>query len=894
MYMNYENIKRLAGEHNIDDFTDLQELSFTNENFYNEKRDLFIIGKTSSGKTLIPQLSYQMALNAAYAENLPLPKMLFVVPYRALAAQKCDEMISFYHNRELKIVQSTGEFRQHDPLICRGEVNIAVVISEKVFLFASKDRSFLSKYDFLVLDEIGLINHSERGVTMDFILFWARYQRDFCGNPRIFALGTPFYDWTAYIDKYNFIEIKDNTRPVDLDMTAIFYSKKNIIKVEGNCDFVHEAHIMPQKQIDSLKKNFKENAGITCYETTSRCLLSEPALTDFNKRCPKTNQKCSNMIEILPKGSIVSDHIILKICKEHLKKGHQILIFINNRVKVMQLCGFLYKELKNMLPEVPSEEECRADVLKECGLESDDVFGIMEYDHTYSLNDVYYQAFKSGICFHSAAMPNELRTYVEKNFLEQRKVRIVCSTETLAFGINSSVDVVIVADLYKQEAGEIRRLTSNEYYNYVGRSGRLRTDTKLTDINGYVYTLVQQNQEENYRKIHEDCTSPKILYSMFHEDNGEFMPFYLVNLLPTNNETGMTMKQITESMSHMPGDGTIDRTQLKEKIKTALRFLIENNIVVSNRNPGRSQLTTEEQQDKYCLTVYGTRLRGFIIGREDYIKLHEAAQEYISGVFMTPNTVKFLYRLICTNHAETGLNSIFKDSNTLMDMDAVLKYIRLYANTENDSYKWLEAIDNPKRLFILAALLSWMNGDSPKHLYRNYGIHYALLSKFAQQIGYLIEIVNEMIPYILENITNSKPEIYSSIIENDEEYERQLAYLMRMNSNLFVSVYFGVNADILEQLRDYLQKTDGVPHTNRDKFIEDISTNNLNPGTARKLRKIVIRYKFFSEPPNINITDTEAVNNYNDQRDQYKRDVKNWEPQITAFFEEKTGLRFTE
>ena len=893
MYMNYENIKRLAGEHNIDDFTALQELSFTNENFYNEKKDLFIIGKTSSGKTLIPQLSYQLALDKAYTENLPLPKMLFVVPYRALAAQKCNEMISFYHNSELKIVQSTGEFRQHDPLICRGKVNIAVVISEKVFLFASKDPSFLSKYDFLVLDEIGLINNSERGVTMDFILFWARYQRDFFGKPRIFALGTPFYDWTAYIDKYDFIEIKDNTRPVNLDMTAVFYSKKNIIKVDGNCDFIHEAHIMPQKQIDRLKERFKENACITCYATASSCLLSEPALTDCREKCPKTNMKCSSMIEILPHKRGILEHILLKICKEHLNKGHQILIFINNRVKVMQLCGFLYKELKNILPEVPSEEDCKADVLKECGLESDDVFGIMEYDQTYSLDDCYYQAFKSGICFHSAAMPNELRTYVEKNFLERQNVRIVCSTETLAFGINSSVDVVIVADLYKQEAGEIRRLTSNEYYNYVGRSGRLRTNTKITDINGYVYTLVRNDQEENYNKIHEDCTSPKILYSMFHEDNGEFMPFYLVNLLPTNNEPGMTIKQIIESMYHIPESGSVDRTQLQQRIRTALRFLIDENIAVRSNSPDRSQLTTEKQQDKYCLTVYGTGLRGFIIGREDYRKLHEAAKEYISGVFMTPNTIKFLYRLICTHHAETGLNSIFKDSNTLMDMDAVLQYIRLYANTENDSYKWLEEIDNPKRLFILAALLSWMNGDSPKQLYRNYGIHYALLSKFAQQIGYLIEIVSEMIPYILDNIINSRPQFYSSII-NDEEYERQLAHLMRMNSNLFVSVYFGVNTEILEQLRDYLQKTYGVPYTNKNKFIENISTNNIDPGTARKLRKIVIRYKFFSEPPHIDFTDTEEVNNYNDQYNQYKRDVKNWEPQITAFFEEKTGLRFTD
>ena len=63
-----------------------------------------------------------------------------------------------------------GINRAADPVICAGDAAIAVIIYEKVFMFASMDRDFLSRYQFLAMDEIGLTQDVSRGMKADFIL----------------------------------------------------------------------------------------------------------------------------------------------------------------------------------------------------------------------------------------------------------------------------------------------------------------------------------------------------------------------------------------------------------------------------------------------------------------------------------------------------------------------------------------------------------------------------------------------------------------------------------------------------------------------------------------------------------------------------------------------------
>lgn len=319
MFSYYEEMLRLAKEQSFPSFTTLQENTFRSKDTYDEDKDLFIIGETSSGKTLIPLLLYLFSVKQAQNQQTEYPKMLFVVPYRALAAQKKKEMESFYRHLNLTIVQSTGEFRQDDELIQQANVHIAVVISEKVYKYAAREMSFLSKYDFLVLDEIGLINNSERGVRLDFILAWANYQRVLNNKPRIIALGTPFFDWDAYIESYQLTAFKSTERPVALKETQIIYTNGGIISVNGEQSFLYPIRRLTRKNYNSMKEKHGEVGSPCSYNNDDFCPYVNPCRVDRTLVCPNANKPCPYQFEFAEDDQRNTFHyILLKICRDSI------------------------------------------------------------------------------------------------------------------------------------------------------------------------------------------------------------------------------------------------------------------------------------------------------------------------------------------------------------------------------------------------------------------------------------------------------------------------------------------------------------------------------------------------------------------------------------------------
>ena len=90
-------------------FLPLQEKAFRDPALYDPEKNIFITGDTSSGKTLIPLIHYLLE-----KEKNPDYKMLFLVPYRALASQKQFEMEELLHRVQpgLHVALSTGECRE--------------------------------------------------------------------------------------------------------------------------------------------------------------------------------------------------------------------------------------------------------------------------------------------------------------------------------------------------------------------------------------------------------------------------------------------------------------------------------------------------------------------------------------------------------------------------------------------------------------------------------------------------------------------------------------------------------------------------------------------------------------------------------------------------------------
>ncbi len=900
----YELIRLLAAGQGFSSFTELQETAFCCPEAYDESRDLFIIGETSSGKTLIPTLLYCRAVARAREMGEPLPKMLFVVPYRALAAQKLEELQEALvkaddRNRGLRIVQSTGEFQQNDQAIQQGEVDVAIIIGEKVYKYEAREEGFLNKYDFLVMDEIGLISTSERGVRMDFVLAWAANQRRQHGSPRIIALATPFFDWSAYIDNYGFHPIRATRRPVELAQGEVTYDTggRKILSV-SNIPFLRRSQMKKQSEVDrAAEKPLDESPRTNCdSHPAGKCPFHEPCRYDDAMLCPHSGGACEYPLQILPEKVTPFRYILLEICRYHLAMDHQVLIFINDRQQVKELTKFLYKNLAEWFPTPPSPEACRKAVLEECHLEGEDVYGILEYEDGSTVEDSFYESFWCGVAFHSAALPNELRTYVEKKLLNSRRMKIVCSTETLAFGVNSTVDAVVIADLTKRLGGAEQMLSMNEFQNYAGRAGRMRRDLPADAVRGYVYTLVKASQQEQWAQMQAQKDTPECVYSLFHVDEGQRMPFFLLNVLPMSGNAAITIEAMARRVALLPRQESFTDASLQKKLQESLQFLLAQGLVaepVDFLDDGRDEEASEEK--RYCLTALGKSMRGYVLGRKDdrrtdYELLVDALDDYVTGIFASLDKVSFLYQLLDTKHAESGLNSVFEGSKSRIGLTALKTYIRSVANPEHE-LEWLDDCDDEKQLSILAALLAWCVGESTKTLYRMFGIQYSLLKKLTEQLSYLIEISQCLLPDRIEKMWRKKRQGYARFGIGEEDYLEAMDSARRQNALFFKSIYYGINTDIAVEILHYL-KTVGETDPSAAALAEAMSLQYVDPKLARVWRQIAVRYRFFSLEKSGNRVEVETDAQMENRRRQYRADLLKISPHIRNFFREKFGEQF--
>lgn len=739
MFQNYESMCRIAQNLGFSKFTPLQELAFQNPKCYEPASRIFVIGNTSSGKTLIPLLLYFSRVLAGES-----PKMLFAVPYRSLAAQKCIEIreIAARLNLELKIEQCTGEFRSADTAVRLGEVDIAVIIYEKVFMFSSMDSAFLEHYDDLVMDEIGLTQDIDRGIKADFVLARANSLHSL----RIIALGTPFYNWNSYLDHYGFVKISYEKRPVDLKILPVYCTREGINHVEPDCQ------------------------AIGC----------RPARPYHNE------ESDANQIQWL-------DQIVEDICRYHLRLNHKILIFENNREEVrkraQRLCRVLAPE--GLLPGRMTIEESKARICAEMDISEEDAPSILY--HIMEQED--YEAFSCGVSYHNASLPNPLRTLVEREVLNADGcLQIVCSTETLAYGINSNVDVVIIPDMTKQRAEEDNVTTflrANEYMNYAGRAGRLQKGVQQ-DVQqpGYVYPLIRAvysdtgisappkglDQQKEWETMLRASQTPELIHSLYFSPNEKRRPMYLLSMFPHKHGIAypyIRVSELEDSIRHLPhcADLKFDRQAF---LLEPLAYLLDKQIIRTREEWDDWDDLMDEDPDpgdtEYCLTDIGAALTGYIIQTNDLNDMMQTACACIGQNHMY--IVDLVYAILGGEEirklVSSAAGSLKKTS--LEDKKSMLRSVcrMLQKNKhlispqlqqtvqKNTGIVWLEDdLDDRKirasalnnRLRVTAAMLMWTDPNfTPRQLYKAFRITEQQMQKVAEKVSYHLDILRLAFP----------------------------------------------------------------------------------------------------------------------------------------------------
>jgi helicase len=168
--------------------------------------NLIVFSPTSSGKTFVGEMA---AVKAARSNT----KVIYLVPQKALAAEKYEELHRRYAPAGIKVVVSSRDRREHDDEIERFDFHIAVVVFEKLQALLIGKPQLMDAVGLVVVDELQMITDKDRGPTLELLLTKLRIA---ASKPRIIGLSAVLGRAQSLADWLGARLLVDTRRPVDL------------------------------------------------------------------------------------------------------------------------------------------------------------------------------------------------------------------------------------------------------------------------------------------------------------------------------------------------------------------------------------------------------------------------------------------------------------------------------------------------------------------------------------------------------------------------------------------------------------------------------------------------------------------------------------------------------
>lgn len=174
-----------------------------------EGRNLVLAIPTASGKSLVAYLAVlKSVLNGG--------KALYIVPLRALAAEKYEDLRRF-EDLGIRVALSMGDYDSDEPTLKSYDVIIAT--SEKADSLLRHRSHWLKQLTVVVADEVHLIHDGGRGPTLEVTLAKLRQV-----NPRaqVIALSATIANSAELAEWLDAVHVQSDWRPVELKVGVFF------------------------------------------------------------------------------------------------------------------------------------------------------------------------------------------------------------------------------------------------------------------------------------------------------------------------------------------------------------------------------------------------------------------------------------------------------------------------------------------------------------------------------------------------------------------------------------------------------------------------------------------------------------------------------------------------
>lgn len=176
-------------------------------------RNLLVCTPTASGKTLIAELASLKSIIEGKG------KAVYIVPLKSLASEKYRDFKRRY-DKVAKVALSMGEIDSADPFLA--DYDLIVTTSEKLDSLIRHNTPWLSGIATVVVDEIHLLNDTERGPTLEILL---TILKKLLKNVQIIALSATIGNAEELAEWLDADLVVDDWRPVKLHKGIYFEGK---------------------------------------------------------------------------------------------------------------------------------------------------------------------------------------------------------------------------------------------------------------------------------------------------------------------------------------------------------------------------------------------------------------------------------------------------------------------------------------------------------------------------------------------------------------------------------------------------------------------------------------------------------------------------------------------
>ena len=324
------------------------------------------------------------AINAFYRDK----KTIFLVPMKAIAEEKFEDFRAKYGRFGLRVVISTHDRPEFDDSILAGYFDIAIVILEKMNALLTQSVAILNSCGLVVVDELQLLNDKSRGPSLEILLTKIKMIKEsvpiqFLGLSAVLADLYQFDGWL------NASHCMTQSRPLELH--------EGVLSVDGT---------MKVRNFNDGRESAETIPGVSG--------ISIPTGTPTNRW----------------EGQLLEESVLQRlvvICNYYLRSRKRIVVFRKWRPLTRVTARRLAQELR--LPAATR-------LIAELG----------EGENTNS-REALIECPAGGVVFHNSDLSAQERLAIESDFRAgDGQVQVVCSTSTLAMGVNLPASVVVIPD----------------------------------------------------------------------------------------------------------------------------------------------------------------------------------------------------------------------------------------------------------------------------------------------------------------------------------------------------------------------------------------------------------------------------------------------------------------